>query len=152
MNGYLSSVFIVSMISGLFGYLSFGKLRSAERVVMGVILLYVIIAPLSDLVSDFDPNDIFSSINSSDVQYDEELSMVAEEAFAEGIKLALAEEFSISRDDIRVKVFGFDLEGMSGEKIKVSLSGKAALADYRAIESFLNKQNIGECEVEIEIG
>ena len=152
MKEYMISVFAICVAVGLFGFLSHGRLRSAERVTMGIIVLWVIISPLSSAVKNID----FDDLGFSDVGQLPELnggySAVAEEAFGRGIILLVADEFSLDPSDMRVKITGFDPETMSAEKIRLILGGGAAMADYRAVESFLNKQNLGKCEVEIEIG
>ena len=81
-----------------------------------------------------------------------EVDAVAEEAFAEGIARAVASKFSLPEEDIRVTVQGFDFSSMSAERIRIFLSGRAALADYKQIEKYINEQQMGECECEIEIG
>jgi hypothetical protein len=75
-----------------------------------------------------------------------------EEFFADGVALAVAEKFSLDRDDIRVSLRNFNIENMSAERIRLTLSGVAALADYKAVERYVNSLDIGECDVEIEIG
>lgn len=146
------SVFAICVAVGFFGFISHGRLRSAERVTMGIIMLWVIISPLSSAVKNID----FNNLGFSDVidlpETDGGYSAVAEEAFGRGIILLVAEEFSLNASDMRVKISGFNPETMSAEKIRLTLVKNAAMADYRAVESFLNKQNLGKCEVEIEIG
>jgi hypothetical protein len=65
---------------------------------------------------------------------------------------AVSSEFSLKKADISVRLFGFDSENMRAEKIEIILSGSALTADYRSIESFVNKMEIGECRVEISFG
>ena len=152
MKGYFLAVFAVCVITGLFGFLSQGRLRSAERIAMGIITLYVIIAPLSDLVRNTDPEDLFATKIPTVGEVEGGYEEVAEAAFERGIRLAVAEEYSLKADNIRVQTEGFSFEDMRAERIRVILRGDAALSDYREIESFLEKQEFGECEVEIEIG
>ena len=152
MKAYLLSVFAICLVASLLGFLSHGRFRSIEKITIGVIMLYVILSPLPSAIRSFDPNDFFSFELPGDVEYEGDAYAVAEEAFGRGVALAVAEEFSLDVSDIRVKTDGFDFEKMYAERIKVTLSGKAAGADHRAIESFLNKQEFGRCEVEIEIG
>lgn len=151
MREYLLSVFAICLVASLVGFFSQGRLRSTEKIVIGIITLYVVISPIGSAVKNFDPDDIFS-FDIPSTETGGNVSAVAEEAFARGIAVAVAEEFSLKASDIRVKTQGFDFEKMSAERIKVTLSGGAVTSDYRAIESFLNKQQFGRCEVEIEIG
>jgi hypothetical protein len=41
---------------------------------------------------------------------------------------------------------------MTAEHIEIILSGAAVTADYRMVESFVNKMEIGETRVEISFG
>lgn len=152
MKEYLLSVFAICTVVGLVSFLSHGKLRSAERIVLGIITLYVILSPLPSAIKNFDVDDFFSFDTDGVGEQGGDISEVAEEAFARGVALAVAEEFSLEASDIRVRVEGFDFEKMSAERIRVTLSGRASTADYRAVEEYLNKQQFGRCEVEIEIG
>lgn len=152
MNGYTLTVFVICIFTGALGLVSHGALRDAERMALGIITLYVIIAPVADGVKDFDAEAFFDSLSGGSANIESGYAETAEEAFAEGIALAVADEFSLSRDNIRVRLRGFDFETMTCEKIGVILSGSAAVSDYKAIERYINKMEIGVCEVEIEIG
>ena len=152
MSEYLSAVFVASLICGLFGYLSHGKLRSAERIAIGIIMLYIIFAPITDLVTDFRSKDFATDVTLPDGADDDQLSSIAMEAFENGVALLVADEFSLSRENIRVRAEGFDFEKMKAERLVVILCGSAVTADYRMIENYLNEQNFGSCEVEIEVG
>ena len=77
---------------------------------------------------------------------------VAEDAFARGIGRAVEEKFSLEEGSVDVKVIGFDFEKMRAESIKIILSGRSVVADYRGIEKYVNSMEIGKCEVVIEIG
>ncbi len=152
MREYAIAIFAVCLISGVLGLLSHKTFSSAQRFVFGVIILYVILTPLSDLAKNFDPDSLSGIFDSSVQTPDYSYESVAEDAFAEGIVKAVAEEFSLDRENIRIDIDGFDFENMCAKKIRIILSGGAALSDYREIESYINKINIGECKVEIEIG
>jgi sugar/nucleoside kinase (ribokinase family) len=45
-----------------------------------------------------------------------------------------------------------DFENMNAEKIKITLSGRAVFADYRRIEEYIEKNGLGECEVNVSFG
>ena len=64
----------------------------------------------------------------------------------------VAKEFSLDAGEVEALASGFDFEKMRADKIKVILSGRAAASDYRLIEEYLNKLEIGEFKVEIKIG
>ena len=150
MSGYVSGVFVICLIFGALRLLSYGN-SSVEMFAIGVITLSVILSPLSGAISDFDAEGWLESLGGEGTEVDAEYTAAIEEAFAEGIRSAVAEEFSLDRENIRVKLFGFNAAEMRAEKITVNLSGAAVIAEYRAMEKYLNRLDIGECNVSIEI-
>jgi hypothetical protein len=150
MKEYFVTVITVAAVFGGLSMLSY-RGGSVERAVIGIISLFLLISPMAKAASDVDFEKIRLPSLSEEWE-GEELSAYAEEAFCRGITLAICEEFSLSAEDISVRSFGFDYEKMSAEKIRVILSGRAAFASSRAVESFVNKMKIGECRVEVEIG
>ena len=151
MSEYAVGVFLISALVGMLSHLSYGGRSDISKLALSVLMLYVVVAPLATMAKDMDFKNIF------EVDYNEGIITdgyegIAEDAFAKGIESAVADKFSLSEDNIRVRVVGFDFENMRAEKIQVILSGRAALADYKSIEKYLNGLNVGVCECEIEIG
>ena len=151
MSQYYISIFAICLVGGLASLLSYGSGR-AEKLAVGIVTLYVIVSPIVGYISEFDADKWLDSIKNEGTNISEEYSSVIEDAFGEGISLAISEEFSISKDDIRVRLYGFDSEKMQAEKIKIVLSGRASMSDYKAVERYIDSLNLGECDVEIEIG
>ena len=151
MNEYALTVFSVCVITGVLGLVSYGSGR-AEKLALGVITLYIIIAPLVSELGNIDIDSLFDKTTMPEYELEGGFSQVAEDAFAEGIAKAVAEEFSVDLENIRVKIRGFDFENMRAEQITVILSGRSVAADYRSIEKYLNDLDVGVCRVEIEIG
>lgn len=150
MSEYVIGIFAICLAGGLSLSLAYG-LGRAEGIAVGIITLWVILSPLSGQVGSLDINEL---IGSSEIEQLDppQIDPAIESALAEGIKAALSEEFSIDREDIRVRLYDFDAGSLSCSRIRITLSGRAILADYKAVESYINKMNIGECDVEIEIG
>lgn len=151
MSEYAIGVFVISALVGLLSHLSYRGRGDPSRLALAIVMLYVVISPLATMTDKLDFDSIF------EVEYDSSIigggyEGVAEDAFCEGIVSAVANEFSLSENDLRVEVRGFDFEKMKAEKIRVILSGRAALADYKGIEKYINGLSIGVCECEIEIG
>ena len=144
MTKYLLSVFVVAALVSLFRLLGY-KSGALERIALGIICIYTVISPLAS-ISEVGLDEFFSI---PEIEVENGADVLLEDAVAEGIARAVAEEFSIKKSDVSVRLFGFDKEKMSAEKIEIILSGLSVGADYRAIESFVNKMNIGECTVEI---
>lgn len=151
MSEYAISVFAICLVGGVGLTLSYGQGR-AERLAVGIIILCVILAPLVESISHFDPDGWLSEIDIPENGEGTELGGVIEDAFADGIAKAVAEKFSLDSEDIRVRLYDFDQTSLRAEKIRIILSGRAALADYKAIEKYIDGMEIGECDVEIEIG
>ena len=63
----------------------------------------------------------------------------------------IAERFSLRRDEVGVEAVAFSPSDMRAEKIIVTLTGAAALADNKKIRKVINDLNLGVAEVKIEI-
>lgn len=150
MSQYAISVFGICLIGGVCLSLSHGSGR-VQSLAIGIITLFVILSPLSDMVSHFDPDGWLDSSDFPEYETGE-MDYIIEDAFAEGLSRAVAEKFSLDSEDIRVRLYGFNKNEMSAEKIMIILSGRAALADYKAVEKYVREMEVGECSVEIEIG
>lgn len=156
MGEYLISVMITSMLLGLFSYLSYpGASERAAKFAASVLFLYVVLMPTLSLVKKIsdgkiDVGDITDGIHIENGEYGKEYEEVAKEAFTDGIRQLIFTKYGIKEENAEVFVFGFDFERMKAEKIKILLSGKGALADWRGIEDYITELGLGVCEVEIE--
>lgn len=150
MSGYAISLFLICLTVGVFLSLCYGRGRG-ESLALGIILLSVIITPIADGLIDFD-GEIPGKIEIPDGIGQEGIDSVIEEAFADGICSAVEEKFSLDRENIRVRLYGFDKDSLTADRIRVILSGGAALADYKAVEKYIDGLGVGDCEVEIELG
>ena len=152
MSAYFICIFGICATVGILGLLSYNEKNSAERAALGIILLYVVLSPIANEFGklDLDSFDIGSLTEGidSDLGYSE----VTEGAICDGICLAIASEFSLSDEDIIVRIFNFDFEKMRGDTVRVILLGRAALADNKAIKKFVDEMGVGECEIEIRLG
>ena len=151
MTEYALAAFAILAISGLLSLVCYGS-GTAEKTAVGIIVAFIIISPLVTAVRDIDLDSALDSLTGGGYQSDANPSPVVEEAFAEGIKRAVADKFSIDRENIRVKIINFDMKNMSCEQIVIFLQGRGVFADYRGIESYVNSLEMGECRVEIQLG
>lgn len=151
MSEYMTSVFAVCAVLSLLSRLSYSsKLDGVRKFAFGILIFSVVSAPLVtslDGLQEFNIENFFPKEEDGEGQ--EELLC---QAFAEGISVAVCEKFGIRQSEIRVLPDGFEVESWRAEKIRIILSGAAALSDYHAIEKYINSLEIGVCEVEIEIG
>lgn len=118
----------------------------ASRGALGIILLAALAVPFIDTVCAI-PDIIDENLPEYDTDAGSMAQDVAREAFLRGIRLAVADKFSLNADDIAVTCCGFSFEEMRAESLVITLSGKAAFADIRAVREFAEKSGFGECEV-----
>lgn len=151
MSGYAISVFLICLSVGVCLSLRYGR-SGGESLALGIILLSVVISPIADGLMDFGGEGIFDKIEIPDGVDQEGIDSVIEEAFAEGIRRAVAEKFSLDGDNIRIRLYDFDRDSLTAGRIRIILSGGAAFADYKAVEKYIDGLGVGECDVEIELG
>jgi hypothetical protein len=149
LSALLSAVFSASVTAGvawqLFHTRSRGKVGQAA---LGVMLLSVVISALTREVSlDFDIGEILP-----DDADEGEYYYVAEEALCLGVSRAVCSEFGFSESDVSVRLINFDFEALSADTVAVTLSGAAALGDYRAVSRFVEEMQIGRCSIDVQIG
>lgn len=141
-------IYLISVL-GTVAFCSFvsygGESARYTRFVLGAILLSALTAPTVDFFKDFSLSDF--SIGGSVVgeSYTDE---VLEEAYAEGIARAVADEFSFSVSSVSVRCDGFSVSSVSAEFIYVTLTENAAFGDARRVRSYVT-DNFGECEVNL---
>ena len=150
MSEYALAVFGICLVVGICLTVSHGS-GKAQSLALGIITLWVILSPLGDMAEHFDPNSWGESFDIPEYNSGE-IDIVIEDAFADGICSAVSDKFSLDREDVRVRLYGFDKTEMRAEKIMIILSGRAAFSDYKAVEKYINSMEVGECNVEIEIG
>ena len=147
MGKYIFACIALAFISAILYHVSHTALRESARLAMGVLLLSFAVAPIGALLPPAFDLEI-PKVNFEGGAYIE----VTEEAFCRGIAEALSDEYSVGSDCFIVVCQGFELEKMTAECVSVTLTGRAALLDYRAVREFvLSAVNIKECEVEVEI-
>lgn len=146
MNGYLTTIFLASATISLAGYVFASKKEEkVAKVALGIILVSAIISPLISLCRGLAELPEYSDSAKDDV-----FEKTAEEAFCNGVELALAEHFSLEVEQITVLAEGFSAEKLRARTLTVYLGGSARLADYRAIIEFVVENNFGECEVKLQ--
>ena len=145
MSAHLVTIFCASCAVAFAGFvLSSGKAERAARAALGIILVSAILSPLISLGQGFAQLPEYSGAEEESV-----FEKTAEEAFCDGVRLAIAERFSLDAEHISVRAKGFQTEKMTAEVLTVTLSERAKLADYRAIREFVVENNFGKCEVEL---
>ena len=151
MTEYTIGVFCFLAFLGMLSLLCYGS-GAAEKTAVGIIAAFVILSPIVSAIKNIDLDSALDSLTGGGYEADSDPSLVAEEAFATGIKRAVAEKFSLKEEDVRVKIRDFDMEKMKSSQIIIFLGGAAAFADYRGIEEYINGLGMGECRVEVGLG
>jgi hypothetical protein len=145
--GLIISVGIVAALGG--GLLYDGEREGASRGAISVILLLATIAPVAAFVSQLSLKA--PTLPDLPAAEDGEYTEVAREAFCDGIRTLLSENYSLSEDCFAVKCEGFDFTSMRAERLTVTLRGAAVRCDPLAVEKFINSYEIGDCHAEIGI-
>lgn len=154
MGEYLGFLVTASAVVALGSLISHGgKTERAVRLALGVMLLSVAVVPLISAVTDAvdDAKLIFSEDVPPEGTSGNLYEKTAEDAFCEGIKKLVVSEFSVSKSEIDVRVFGFKVDEMCADSVKIILSGSAVHTDYRSLCSRIEELGLGKCEVELEI-
>lgn len=140
--------------------ISFGSLLARDggeaggiKLAMGIMLLSVSVLPIASVVVDTVSagGEIFSDVEFPNTE-NSEYQKTAEQAFCDGIKKLVKEEFTVAENELDVAVFGFDVTKMRAEKIKIILSGSAVHSDFRSLRARIEELGLGECEVELDVG
>ena len=144
MGEYLLSTITLAIIFDILELFSAERYKGLTRAAMSLILVMAILSPLPSLVEKIGGELDFSEIEGSG----EDIRL---SAFGDGIREYISSEFDLDSDEVAVEIVGFDKEEMKCEKILITLSGRAALADYKRVERLIDELGLGEAEVKIEI-
>lgn len=145
MGRYIFTVIALAVIFDIAEMISADRYKGLTRAGMSLLLVMAIVTPLPGLISDMKGEMDFSDIGDfgdADIRY---------AAFVSGLEEYISSEFDLPREDVTVEAIGFSEDDMRAEKILITLSGKAALANYKKVESSINQLELGEAEVKIEI-
>ena len=149
MSEYSAVIFAASAMVSIAGFAFYsGKNEQVMRFAMGIILFCAIISPFISLFSGIADMDFSVNVGAGENVYEK----TAEQAFCEGIELAVEKEFSLAKEDVSAKAVGFLVENLRSEKVIITLRGKACVADFAGIRAFVEENNFGKCEVNVEFG
>lgn len=136
-KGYVTVLLAVALSFAVLSELSPKKFKEPISLLLGLLFLMSLIAPLpsaleavGDGISSL-PDFSEGELDGGDY-YDTALF-----ALEEGVRCAVSEQFSLDKENVQVKIYGFQAQSMSAETVYVTLTGKGAFADYKAIESFV---------------
>lgn len=143
MKEYLGFMVGMTLLSSLASFASYKLSDKRLRFGIGIVFLCAVSAPLISVLRGIEDIKIDFSQGMAENLYEQ----TAKEALCAGLSQSIGEEFSLSKNEVSVICYGFSLEEMRAERIKVILSGGAAFADRTAIRAFVEGGGFGECEV-----
>ena len=152
LKAYFANAIYLSAFIALTVGVSHPRMKKSTEFGAGVLLICIILLPLVDIIKDIDVKiDVRDYLENIETEAADD---VLELAFEEGIREYISDEYRLDWELIIVMVDGFDLECMRAERIYITLSGKATLADYKGIEKEVGKEftKSGECEVSVKLG
>ena len=124
-----------------------------SRLAFAVLILYVVFIPMADMIKEISRGEISIDSLTPDISDSEDgYARVAEDAFTLGVTRAVCQHFSLEDSEVRVLVEDFDVSAMRAGRIRIFLSGNGIFVSYKDVERFIEENNLGECEAEIEIG
>ena len=145
--GLIGVVLFISLLVGI----AHPRMVSSVRLGAGALAICAILLPIVDVISGFDISDELDGILDG-IDYDTTDSAV-ELAFEEGVARYIAQTYGVREECVTVRADGFDISSLCAERIYVTLSGEAALLDYKRIEEEIRERFTfgGECEVSIDV-
>lgn len=152
MTEYMRGVFALSCVISVCSLLVYKEKKDfSVRFAFATVIVYAALMPVISFFTSSHGAPSFDYEFDLD-GYSEDYIEVAEDAFCEGIKRFVSDEYGLESDEVFVFVEGFDFSSMRAEKIRIILSGASVFSDLKAIEKDINELDVGRCSVEIEIG
>lgn len=152
MREYIFGCIFISFLSGIALHIAHSSMRDSSKVAVGIVTLLFVASPFLYLFGKIDKLSI-TIPNISVEMGTEELEKTAEDAFCEGVRLALSDRYGVDKDNFNVFCDGFDSKTLYADRLYVTLGGGGAFLDYRAVKEYLeNNLNVGECRVNVDIG
>ncbi len=141
---FLYTLIILGTAVGVGSAVCHGAMREAVRGALGVVLVAAMIIPFLGVVSGLENFNPPNSELGGEGGFEEITSL----AFSEGIKRAIADEFSV-KGEINVIVRDFSPAELRAGSITVVIPTSAALVDFRAVREYAEKNftRVGGCEV-----
>ena len=143
------SVFSASALIGIASQLTHTRYRGrVSTFALGVIFLFVIVSQIAAI----DAPSLDISAPFPDGGDEGEYYYAVRDAVRDAVGDEVAREFGFSSDEVSVELINFDFDKMSCDTVVVTLSGAAALGDYKRVEAHVDKIGIGRCRVDVQIG
>ena len=147
--GVLALCALVSVALGV----AHPRLKKVVSFAAGILIISAIMLPLIDIIHSLGSDNVLGEILEG-VDFEDKGDNAIEMAFEKGLAEHVALKYGVDVECVDVMVDGFDIECLRAERIYVTLTGKAALIDYKRLEAELSENFTlgGECEVSLNIG
>ena len=146
MKEYVLSIISIGTALDALGLICHERYKKITGSALGLLLILVVILPLPKIVQN-----LGESLKFEVFDIDVSSGEFNKTAFEEGISLFVAEKFSLKQADVEVEVISFSSSEMRAERIIITLTGSAAIADNKKIRQTLEELDLGAVEVKIEI-
>lgn len=152
MREYLLGIIAVGVVCAVSLSVSHENMRGATRCALGILMLISVAAPILSVVQGITAS-VPELPKYDGISPEGGYEAVSEEAFCEGIRMAVASEFGLDEKAVQVDCHGFDFESMRAKWIYVNLINMPN-ADFRRIEEYCrtNFTKGGGCRVEFVLG
>ena len=150
---YIILALALSGVLGVIGAASHPALLREGQMAIGVLCLFTLAVPITGAL----PSLLELSRSETaeiEVSGDGAFKETVEEAFTEGVREYVASQYGLDISDVSVKVYELDGSSMRAERITVTLSGRAVLANAVAIRESVCSELVsdgGECKVVIDV-
>ena len=151
-GNYIFFALAISAVLGVIGAAAHPVLSREVEAAIGALCLASFAVPILLAVPELTSLTPLAKGESDGIS--SEYGEIIEDAFCKGAAGYIAEEFSLCADDISVSVEGLDTASMRAEKIGVTLSGRAVLADISGIRESVCSELVlegGKCTVEVSL-
>ena len=160
MKGYIFTIIVVSVISGIISTMLSNNKNSLKKYVnfvAGLICMLALLSPIVSIASNMGAfsgsiENIISSLDfSSSVSTTNQIIVeTGKEKIEQGIENAIITKYNFSQEDIDVNVIVNDknIEAIILEKIKITLKNKASWTDEQQIKNYV--ESLVGCQVEIK--
>ena len=149
LNDYFAFMMLLCLAVGLVGAILHDAARDVSLLAIGFISLSALASPIVSLASRLDaiplPEDSASLPSGG-------LSDAVEESYKDGIESFISSGWSVSREDVEVRIDGFSAVDARVGELSVALTGRAALIDTRSLRDRLTREFLlpeGKCRVVI---
>ena len=150
-SDYVILLIVTALVTAFGEELAHQSQKSGVRALLGLLLLVAVVSPLPSVWEELTVG-IGELFDAESRELDEgAFYQVTEEAFCQGVGLAIADKFGAEGESVSVSCHGFDPTEMRAEQITVRLTDGAVFLDLGEIKYYVMENFSGRCTVEVVI-